>query len=101
MKKIFLAGALALSTLTFANTKDEVKEETKKETKVEIKTTEVKELTQEQKKQLALFIRWWSVSYTNSCGTVNTVFFQSDNPDMSPAFIDELAYAVNSTYDVC
>lgn len=99
MKKLFFVGALALSTLTFANTKEEVKEKNN-ETKVE-NATEVKELTQEQKKQLALFIRWWSVAYTNACGTVNTVFFQSDNPDMSPAFIDELAYAVNSTYGDC
>lgn len=96
MKKLFFIGALALSTLAFANTKEEVKPETKSE-----KTSEVKELTQEQKKALALYFAWWSVSYTNACGTTNTVYFQSDNEDKSPAFIRELAYAVNSTYDVC
>ncbi|WP_336689362.1 MULTISPECIES: hypothetical protein [unclassified Chryseobacterium] len=94
MKKLFLVGALALSAFTFANTK-EVKQEVKHE-----KTTEVKELTKEQKKALAL-IRWWSVAYTNACGTINTIFFQSDNQDASPEFIRELAYAVNSTYDIC
>jgi hypothetical protein len=80
MKKLFLIGALTLSALTFANTK---------------------ELTQEQQQALALYFRWWSVAYTNACGTTNTVFFQSDNPDGSQAFIDELAYAVNSTYETC
>ncbi|GAB0154772.1 hypothetical protein CHRYSEOSP005_00320 [Chryseobacterium sp. Alg-005] len=96
MKKLLFVGALALSTLTFANTKEEVKPEVKHE-----KTTEVKKLTPEQQKALALYFAWWSVSYTNACGTTNTVFFQSDNPDGSQAFIRELAFAVNSTYDVC
>jgi Na+-translocating ferredoxin:NAD+ oxidoreductase RnfG subunit len=96
MKKLFFMGALALSVLTFATTKNEVKQEVKQE-----KTTVIKELTPQQKEALALLIRWWSVSYTNACGTTNTVFFQSDNPDMSHAFIDELAYAVNSTYEDC
>ncbi|WP_345767250.1 hypothetical protein [Chryseobacterium endophyticum] len=50
---------------------------------------------------MALFFKTWSVAYTNACGTTNTVFFQSDNEDGSPAFIRELAYAVNSTYDIC
>lgn len=95
MKKLFFAGALALSTLSFAATKEEVKE-VKQE-----KTTEVKELTKEQKEALALYFRWWSVSFQNACGTTNTVYFQSDNPDMSPGFIDELAYAVNSNYGTC
>ena len=96
MKKLFFVGALALSAFTFANTKEEVKQEIKQE-----KKTEVKELTPKEKKAMALFFRWWSVSYTNACGTTNTVFFQSDNPDMSPVFNDELAYAVNSTYGDC
>lgn len=96
MKKILFVGALALSTFTFANTKDEVKPETKQE-----KTTEVKELTIEQKQALAALFQRWSVAYTNACGTVNTVFFESENADGSPAFIRELAYAVNSTYDIC
>ncbi|MCE4066200.1 MULTISPECIES: hypothetical protein [Chryseobacterium] len=95
MKKLFFTGALALSTFTLANTKDEVKEIKQENTK------EVKELTKEQKHALMTYFRWWSVSYTNACGTTNTVFFQSDNPDQSPAFIDELAYAVNSTYGDC
>ncbi|WP_100076713.1 hypothetical protein [Chryseobacterium camelliae] len=95
MKKLFLVGALALSVLTFANTRGEVKQEVKQ------KKNEVKELTQEQQQALALYFRWWSVSYTNACGTTNTVFFQSDNTDGSPGFIDELAYAVNSTYEDC
>ncbi|MGC5743586.1 hypothetical protein [Chryseobacterium sp. NFX27] len=96
MKKLLFVGALALSAFTFANPKDEAKPEVQQE-----KTTEVKELTQEQKKALALMFQTWSVSYTNSCGTTNTVFFQSDNPDGSQAFIRELAFAVNSTYDIC
>jgi len=96
MKKLLFVGALALSTFTFANTKEEKKPEEKPE-----KTTEIKELTQEQKKALAAYFAWWSVSYTNACGTTNTVYFQSDNPDGSQEFIRELAYAVNSTYDVC
>lgn len=96
MKKLFFVGLLALSTFTFANTKEEVKQEVKHE-----KTTEVKELTVEQKQALALMFQTWSVAYTNSCGTTNTVFFQSDNADGSPAFIRELAFAVNSTYDIC
>lgn len=95
MKKLFFAGALAFSTLTFANTKEEVKE-----VKYE-KTTEIKELTKEQKEALALFIKWWGVSYTNACGTTNTVLFQSDNEDGSAGFIKELAYAVNSSYEDC
>lgn len=81
-------GTLALLTFTFANTKDEVKPEAK------TKTTEIKELTQEQKKALAAYFAWWPVSYTNACGTTNTVLFQSDNPDGSQEFISELAYAV-------
>ncbi|WP_454045506.1 hypothetical protein [Chryseobacterium sp. Marseille-Q8038] len=97
MKKLIFVGLLALSTFTFANTK---KEEVKQEIKHE-KTIEVKELTIEQKQALALMFQTWSVAYTNSCGTTNTVFFQSDNADGSPAFIRELAYAVNSTYDIC
>lgn len=96
MKKLFFVGALALSTFTFANTKEEVKQEVKQET-----TIEIKELTPKQKAALALLFRWWSVSYTNACGTTNTVFFQSDNPDGGAGFIDELAYAVNSTYGDC
>ena len=96
MKKFLFVGALALSTFTFANTKDEVKPVAKQE-----KATEVKELTQEQKQALALMFQTWSVAYTNACGTTNTVFFQSDNADGSPAFIRELAFAVNSTYDIC
>lgn len=96
MKKLLFAGALALSTFTFANTKEEAKPEAKHET-----TSAVKELTQEQKEALALFFKTWPVAYTNACGTTNTVFFQSDNEDGSPAFIRELAYAVNSTYDIC
>lgn len=99
MKKLFFTGALALSTLAFANTKEEVKE-VKEEVKQE-KITEVKELTPQQKEALALYFRWWSVSFQNACGTTNTVFFQSDNPDMSPGFIDELAYSVNSNYGTC
>ncbi|MEA1848930.1 hypothetical protein U9K52_08410 [Chryseobacterium sp. MHB01] len=95
MKKLFIVGAIALSTFTFANTKEEAKQSVNQE-----KATEVKELTKEQKEALAL-IRWWSVSYTNACGSVNTILFQSDNQDGSPAFIRELAFAVNSTYDVC
>lgn len=100
MKKLLLAGALALSVSVFANNKEELKKENVTEIKKEA-TTEIKEFTKEQQKALALYFRWWSVSYTNACGTVNTVFFQSDNPDGSQAFIDELAYAVNSTYDDC
>ncbi|QBA20043.1 hypothetical protein EU348_02245 [Chryseobacterium indologenes] len=96
MKKLFFVGALALSTFTFANIKEEAKHDIKQE-----KTTAVKKLTPKQKAALALFFSWWSVSYTNACGTTNTVFFQSDNPDGSAGFIDELAYAVNSTYGDC
>lgn len=86
---------MTLSALTFANTKEDIKQEPKHE------KTEVKELTQEQQRVLSLYFRWWSVAYTNAWGTTNTVFFQSDNPDGSQAFIDELAYAVNSTYETC
>lgn len=93
MKKNFLIGGLAFSAFTFANTKEEVKPGIKHE------KAEVKELTQEQQQAIALYFKWWSVAYTNACGTTNTVFFQSDNPDGSQAFIDELAYAVNSTYE--
>lgn len=99
MKKLLFTAALAVSSLTFANTNVEVKE-VKQNVKQE-KKAEVKELSKEQKQSLALFFRWWSVSYGNACGTTNTVFFQSDNPDGSQAFIDELANAVNSTYTTC
>ncbi|KMQ67089.1 hypothetical protein ACM39_14970 [Chryseobacterium sp. FH2] len=99
MKKLFFIGALALSTFTFANTKDEVKEN--KQVVNHENTTEVKELTQEQKQAIALYFRWWSVAFINACGSTTTVFFQSDNPDMSPGFNDELAYAVNSNYGDC
>lgn len=96
MKKLFFVSALALSTFTFANTKNEKKQNVNSE-----KPVEVKMLTQEQKEILALILPNWSVSYVNACGTVNTVFFESNNPDGSPEFIRELAYAVNSTYDIC
>lgn len=95
MKKLFFAAALAVSAFTFANTKNEVKQNVKHE------KTEVKELTQEQKKALAVYFAWYSVAYTNACGSTNTVFFQSNNPDGSAGFIRELAFAVNSSYDVC
>ncbi|SHL94492.1 hypothetical protein SAMN05444360_10675 [Chryseobacterium carnipullorum] len=100
MKKLLFIGALALSTVTFANTKEEVKSENKQEVKTE-KAAEVKELTPAQKEALASYFRWWSVAFKNACGSTTTVLFQSDNPDMSPGFNDELAYAVNSNYDNC
>ncbi|KMQ59097.1 hypothetical protein ACM40_19330 [Chryseobacterium sp. BLS98] len=99
MKKLLFIGSMALSSLTFANTKEKVKEnghEIKKE-----QASDVKELTLEQKEALALYFRWWSVAFTNACGSTSTIYFQSDNPDMSPAFNDELAYAVNSNYGNC
>lgn len=99
MKKVLFIGALALSTLTFANSKDgvkEVKNDVKKENK-----SEVKELTKEQKLALAKFFIWYSVSFQNSCGNTSTVFFQSDNPDGSQPFIRELAFAVNDGYYNC
>jgi hypothetical protein len=99
MKKLLFAAALAVSSLTFANTTTGNKE-IKEEVKHEQKSTN-KELTKEQKEKLAMFFRWWSVSYGNACGTTNTVYFQSDNPDGSAGFIDELAYAVNSSYYTC
>ncbi len=97
MKKLFFTGALLLSCLTFANTKEEVKTSEEKTSQV----TEVKKLTKEQKQALTAFFAWWSVSYQNACGGTNTVFFQSDNADGSPGFIRELAFAVNSSYGDC
>ena len=99
MKKLFFTGALLLSCLTFANTKEEVKVKTSEEKTTQV--TEVKELTKEQKQSLTAFFAWWSVSYQNACGGTNTVFFQSDNADGSPGFIRELAFAVNSSYGDC
>lgn len=58
-------------------------------------------MSAEQQKALALFAKWWSVSYTNACGGTNTVLFQSDNADGSSGFIRELAFAVNSSYGDC
>ncbi|WP_428071485.1 hypothetical protein [Chryseobacterium gambrini] len=100
MKKLLLAGALVYSTLSFATTKEDVKAGAKKETETS-KKTDVTELTKEQKETLALIIKWWGVSFTNSCGEEVTAYFQSDNPDGSPAFIRELAYAVNTFYEDC
>ncbi|MCT2564116.1 hypothetical protein [Chryseobacterium herbae] len=99
MKKLLFIGAMALSTFTFANTKEEVKEN-KQEVKQE-KTAEAKELTQEQKEALALYFLWYQVSFQNSCGNTSTVFFQSEHEDGSQPFIRELAFAVNDGYANC
>lgn len=91
MKKVLFVGALLLSVSTFANNK-ETTNITEKEKKVQVI---------EKKKIAILLASWWKVSYVNSCGTVNTVYFQSDYADGSPEFNRELAFAVNSSFDVC
>ncbi len=96
MKKLFFVGALALPLLTFA--KSQEKQNVKSEETVKLKEFVLK---QKEKAILAVILPNWSVSYVNVCGTINTVFFESDNPDGNPEFIRELAYAVNSTYDIC
>ena len=90
MKKLLFVGVLALSTFSFAKTNNVVKSQIKFE-----------KTTQFEKSTIKMDDPWWSVSYTNACGTTNTVYFQSANPDGSAAFNRELAYAVNSTYGIC
>ncbi|MBB4806417.1 hypothetical protein HNP38_001689 [Chryseobacterium defluvii] len=97
MKKLFVAGAIALSVFSFAKGTD-AKEDTTIKKEV---SAEVKEKPNEQKKEkVALLKQWWTVTIDTPCGEVN-VYFASSHADGTQEFIQDLAYAVNYSYDHC
>lgn len=96
MKKLFILGALAIATLSFANDKKETKE-----------TKEVAAANQTAKSDFKIPIRKaavadvYSTSFKNKCGQETTVIFSTQHEHLSPGFIDDLANAVNWAYEIC
>lgn len=41
----------------------------------------------------------WRVEFQNACGDFMIVYFESDSPDGSSGFINDLSEAVNSNYE--
>ncbi len=100
MKKLILLGAFAFSSLCFAETTNNIVESSNNDNALVSQLEQVIDCSQ---LLIPSFVKdvWWEVSFTNACGQTTTVFFQSSNTDGSQAFIDELAYAVNTGYVDC
>ena len=98
MKKLFILGALAIATLSFANDKKETKE-----------TKNVPAANQTSKSDFKIPIKKaaaavsdvYSTSFKNKCGQETTVIFSTQHEHLSPGFIDDLANAVNWAYEIC
>lgn len=103
MKKLFISGALAIASFSFANTKETTIDVPVVTSEILVPScnTEVKEMTKEQKQALIAFLKqWWGVTIGTPCGQVN-VNFTSVYEIGTQEFIHDLAYAVNYSYDHC
>lgn len=91
MRKFLITGAIALSSLAFANTSD-VKT-------LDKSTNEVKENIQQSNTEeafKALLFRFLSVTFTStSCSGPVTVTYESTAAEGSAEYLDDLASAIN------
>ncbi|MBS1571714.1 MAG: hypothetical protein JST62_04875 [Bacteroidetes bacterium] len=89
MKKLLIFGAFSLSSLIFA--KDKMQSEKNHNVTLEQKSVTI----EKNDKLMAILLQMWSVSFTSSCGGNVTAVFESNAPNGSAEFINDLAYAVN------